>query len=636
MGDIRAEGGTVVSTHVIRRFLPPALALALVAVLVPFAQLASANHGNRTLDAEPEMGSRAISDDVENPTQPWVIIATLSQAPTFATGAVNVDFELESGPNNTDGDTTATPDRECAVPAGQTSCQISYTGEEAGTDVWRVWIDHDGLNASQGGTTEADEEEGRNEMTAPGDPLPPNCPGAQPPNGVPEPGPDSEDCTDVVQVTWTQSQDPPVPTTLDCDDSSGPDTEHETNPDQAAPASHETYTCTVLDQYGNPIQDSDPNTTNNQATTVKAEVENEINDPDGPPEGASYDTPDYTCNTSTTATDTGKCNITITQGEVESGTMVICFWVGTAEEGALLCNEPTGPNGEDTGDNLADQVELTYEERGADGLDVETEKETLVVGEERTLTATVYDQFETPFQGDTVVNFEFFKNSPNDPNNDGNTPNTPDASCTTANDTTCEYKYTGEDAGRDLICAWIGEGDPTLKRSSRNARGTCNDEGRIDEDDDETQADPPQAGDRIDVVETTWTNATPATKLNCKPEVAETQRDEKRTFTCKATVDGEGVSDTEVDVEITGMNDPDKSRSFKTPDRRCTTNNQGVCSFSHQGDKKGKSVYTAWTDGDYEDSTVEADKTEGRAAQRQAGANEEPDTTDKVQNNWVK
>ena len=607
--------------------------LGLVALLLPLTQLASANHGSRTLDANPETQSHEINTDAE-------IIATVSSAATFDSGPINIDFENESGENDSDGTSLGTPDEQCTIPAGQTSCSITYQGTVAGTDTWRVWIDHDGLNGSQGGQTEADDTEAREESVQEGG-FPgeggTNCSGAVV-------GPAEPDCTDVVEVTWTNTSAPPVPTTLDCDDSTGPDRERETNPAGSGPASSETYTCVVKDQYGNPARDNDPNTDGNQQITVRGENETGINDPDVA-DDSSYGTPDYSCNLPTTATGNGTCTITVTQAENEVGTANICFWVGNDNNAAATecAGEATGPVGEDSGDDLQDRVELTWAAREASGLDLENEKETHVVGETRVVTARVYDQFGDPFQGNTTVNFEFFENSPTDrtqENGDGNTPDSVDATCTTNNDSSCAFEYQNQAGGRDLICGWVGT-SPTMSGTSRNASGTCGGEGRNDADDaadEEDAADP--AGDRIDLVETTWTNDPPATVVDCKPEVSASLVETSRKVTCTASTSepNSKVANTEIDIEITGANDPDNGNSRGTPDMVCTTNDDGVCSVTHGPGNAtkdaGKTNYTAWIDPDYEDESTEADPDEGRPEAKTPGANAEPDNTDVVTHRW--
>jgi hypothetical protein len=440
-----------------------------------------------------------------------------------------------------------------------------------------------------------------------------------------------------------------VPTTLDCDDSTGPDTEREANPHGAGAQGTETYTCTVRDQYGEPARDADPGTAGNQQITVKGENLNGINDPDSP-DGQSFGTPDYTCNLPTTADGNGQCTRTVNQGEGEQGTAIICWWIGTGPEGNSICeSEPTSEmqdaSGADTANDLGDKTELTWEERRAAGLDIETESETLAVGATRTLEASIFDQFGDLFQSTTTVNLEFFNVSPTDrnqENNDKNTPGSPDASCTTNNDTTCTFEYSQtEIGGRDLICGWFSE-TPSMSGTSRNASGTCAGEQRADADDEEDTADAPlPAEDDVDLTETTWLDDPAATRVECSPETTNSVSTSAKRVTCTATT-GEPesvVPGTEIDVEATGKNDPDRGNSRQTPDFTCTTGNQGKCTIVHgpgRGTRAtGFTTYMAWADEDYEDSTDEADASEGRDEGSDAGGTAEPDTTDVVNHNWL-
>lgn len=628
------------SSTVLKRALPLVVALALIALLVPFGEYARANHGSRSLDVSPEQQTKD-PDATGEESGVAILTAAISSEPTFSTGALNIDFELEAGPHDSE-NSPKFPDKSCSIPVGQTSCQVSYDGTATGTDRWRVWIDHDGNNE----TTEADTTEGRNEQTAPGTPstLLTGCMANQ----------SEPDCTDVVEVKWSGLR---LPGAIDCDDSGRPDTERETNTGEGGAAANERYTCHVFDENGEPLIDQDPDTTGDQRTTVYAENENGPNDQD---DSTSYDTPDYTCQTTAgdeIFTGDNNCTIDITQAEGADGTAFICFWTeggeddGFAAAGLRHCGtdgEPVGENqkadGSDTANDLADRTELTWEDPAATSLDVESEKETLTLGSDRVLTATVYDQFGQQFAGNTVVKFEFFKRSPTDKtdhSNDGNSPATVDESCTTDDGPDCTLTYSQETtAGRDLICAFINA-NPPMNGTSRNASGRCAGEGVNDPDDTPDAVDAPQpTNDRVDVVETTWVNDPAATQLDCRPENSRGLVRSRHKVTCKASTDqpNSAIANTEVDVEITGANDPDNGDSPSTPDRTCTTNANGECTFAHGGGRgtrsAGNTFYRAWIDVDYDDSTVEADAEEGRNEKATAGA-EEPDATDVVKRKWL-
>ena len=631
-----------------RGFRRPALLVALallVMLVVPLAGTALANHGDRNLDAEPETATRGVGathtitarlceNDPTNLAEPGNCD---DNAPADqSSGAIRIHFENEGGPNDPDNSTSrTTPDRTCNIfpvdnpenPDTPFECSFSYVGLESGTDTWRAWIDHDS-NAS---TDNSDAAEGRNESMTPG---------ATANNCGSLPGPAEPDCTDVVEVTWAEGG----PATVDCDDENGPDTERETNPSGSG-QSNETYSCEVRDAQGNFTGDADPNTNGVQQFRVHGEVENGVNDPQQ--DGATYATEDYGCNVGRAGQQNeieGRCTITVTQAEGEEGTAEICFWVGTLDEGtgAATCgDEATGENqssgGADSGNDLADQTEKTWRAGSAaqGGLDAEPETDQGVTGDQKSITATVYDEFGAPVNENNTVNFEFFQGSAFD--TDGNSPATPDDSCDTNGGSACTITYSSPDPGRDLVCVWIqGHGTPVMVGNNQN--GTCDGEGQTDGDDVAGTATPPApANDDIDVVSKVWRNATPATDLDCSPETATTERDEDHTIDCTATDGTNGVSGTEVDIEAVGANDPDGSNSPTSPDFTCTTDNDGTCSVTHNpaaGSDTGETTYRAWIDEDYTDTTNESDGGEARDETATPGA-AEPDNTDVVSNEWV-
>jgi len=473
-----------------------------------------------------------------------------------------------------------------------------------------VWIDHDGLNS----TVEADLAEGFNQQRVPGDGGT-RCPGAED-TGEP-------DCTDVVDARWGTG-------TLDCDDATGPDTERESNISGGGTASNETYTCTLRTNLGTP----------DNGQTVSAEVANGINDPDAL-DGASYDTPDYTCET----TAQGACTITVTQNENEAGIASVCFWVGNAEAGVQECAEEDTSEGQladgtDTGNDLADQTEVTWEERGiaAGGIDVEPDQAASGLGTSHAVTATVYDQFGEQYRGTTTVYFEFFRGSPSD--EDGNSPSSPDAVCTTNDASTCTMTYTQSLVpGTDLICSWMNE---TPMMSGTNNNGTCGTETVTDTDDAAGTADAPEPpADPVDVIQKIWQHPTSASQLDCGPETSSGRRGTFHRISCTARDSaGSPVGLAEVDIEATGANDPDGVDDPSTPDFSCVTSTAGTCSIIHgrgglgSTSGLGTTLYRAWIDADNDNATTEADGTEARDETATPG-NAEPDDTDVVERRWL-
>ena len=566
--------------------------LALVAALLP--SVAQANHGGRTLEVTPETVRIEVGS-----TQ--LLTAALDAPADVTTGTINIDFENEAGVNDSDGATLATPDLTCSIAAGEQACSVSYEGSTAGSDDWRVWIDHDGLAS----TVEADLTEARDETRKAGDGGPGPCATRK----------QEPDCTDVVRINWVSGGG----AALDCDDSRGLDRENEIRPAGGGSTSNETYTCTVTDELGNPTNDADPVAAGVQPIVVNAEIENGINDPDAT-DGASYDTPDYTCTAGEPdGTATGTCTLTITQNENETGTANVCFWIGDAATGQSLCgDEIVGENqaadGSDNGNDQADRVSIAWQERSASGIDAEPESAKSGLDEEHLVTVTVYDQFGEPFVGDTTVNAEFFKGSPSD--TDGNESASPDLTCATSNSSTCSITFNQTAIpGTDLLCVWVGAA-PELTLTNNN--GACGFETLTDEDDEGGAADPAlPRNDNVDVVEKIWQNPTGAVTVDCKQESLTQTRGKTGIITCVAKdAAGAPVAGAEIDAEITGANDPDQADAPTSPDLSCVTDTGGSCTLIHGGtgvgrtSSTGTSLYRVWIDADNDNSTTEADAAE--------------------------
>ncbi|MDQ3983058.1 MAG: hypothetical protein M3271_10310, partial [Actinomycetota bacterium] len=595
------------------RFVSAALVtvlLASMAVLVPLAAPAAANHPNACLDLTPETATNQTGASHIITATLRTITATCTGAAVTPAGAgggggpVNVDFEI-TGPGDVDGGNTPdTPDLTCNIGVNASTCTEAYASAATGTDTIRGWIDHDGLTPAQGGVTEADLGETQ--------------------------AAEDGDITDVVSKTWTAG----AASRLDCDDQTGPDTEHEINPSLSGAASNEIYTCRVTDAAGNGI----PN------TLVSGEVMGAPNDPDAT-NGASFDSPDYACTTGGNAT----CQVTVTQVEGDVGSSLICFWIGTAAQGQTLCGneaaeEGAAGNGSDNANDAADAVSKTWAARSAagGGVDAEPETDTNNLGEQHTITATVYDQFGDPFQGNTQVRFEFFLGSPSDPANDGgNTTATPDRTCTTNNSATCSVTYTQANTpGTDLVCVWTNAA-PGM--ANNNATGTCGGEGLTDADDAAGAADPPApADDDTDVVQKIWQNPNAPARLDCTPETDTNPTGTAHAVTCTATnMFGNLTAGAVIDVEATGPSDPDGTNTPLVPDFTCTTAANGTCTFTHgpggtgNSNTPGTTLYRAWIDADNNNTTNESDANEGRDEAATPGTRAEPDNTDVVAKTWV-
>jgi hypothetical protein len=412
------------------------------------------------LDCEPETASERIGNG-------HVVTCTARDANGNPIPGVEIDVEA-NGANDPDGpDALTSPDFTCTTGANG-SCTVTHSGATIeGLTTYRAWIDADKSNT----TAEADATEGQDAAAAPG--------------ATAEP-----DATDVVTNSWTGAA-----ATVDCDDSDGTDRERETNPGSGAsdPSSRETYTCTVRDSQGQTIL---------LQTTVKAEVMNGVNDPDAS-DGASLESPDYSCGTTS-----GACTITVTQAEGEVGTAAICFWVGTTSEGQALCAaETTGEGqaaaGSDGGNDLADQVELTWvRATPATRLDCTPETVSTALGTATTFTCTARDSSNTPV---AAAGVDVEATGANDPDS-GNTRATPDFTCTTNSAGVCTFSHSGGTApGVTTYRAWI---DVDGSNATPEADAT---EGRDEASTPGTVAEP----DLTDVVTKSWVG--PPAKVTITP-----------------------------------------------------------------------------------------------------------------------
>jgi Ca2+-binding RTX toxin-like protein len=465
----------------------------------------------------------------------------------------NIDFENEGGANDPDHSASLrTPDFSCDIQPGNRECSINYP-MVGGSDVFRAWIDADNTQSS----VEADEGEGpyagRRDCDQPEDggecddyiltPEDSEVAG----NGCDYSGvPGTEDqhepdCTDVVRVSSRSG----TVARIDCDDRTGAqaqDTERETNPASSSDeaGSIETYLCTAFNAVGGRVN----------GVLIKGENENGVNDPDSP-DVASYDHPDYSC---VTAADPrspnpvaalrtqGICYIEVQQEEQELGTAEICFWAGTATEGAALCgDEPTGESqvadGTDAANDLADQVEKTWEDPSTFNLDCEPETAGNPVGATHTVTCTATSKSGATVSG-VEVNAEI--DGAGDAATDGgDTPERPDKTCTTGPDGKCSFTHTSTEEGNTTYRAWIEDGsnDP-LPRDPDSTEGR----------DEQLQPGATAEPDSTDVVEKTWTPA-PAT-VTMTPETDSAPVGTCNPYTITLTdADGAAVPNAVVDVE---------------------------------------------------------------------------------------
>ena len=267
-------------------------------------------------------------------------------------------------------------------------------------------------------------------------------------------------------------------------------------------------------------------------------------------------------------------------------------------------------------------------------LDLSPESETNSLGTTQTITATLRTPSGTtcaagqtaidPDQGAVTIHFEI--TGPNDPDA-GNTLSTPDEVCTIQpNQTSCSVSYTGTASGTDLIRGWVDEVAGTSEADELEGENEATTQGRF--------AEP----DGTDVVSATWANPSTASRLDCSPETAVNPAGTSHTVSCTARdTTGALMTNTQIDVEVTGANDPDAAAPSTTPDFTCTTTASGSCQFTHSTGTgaSGTSTYRAWVDADGSNNTVEADATEGQDETAQPGATAESDNTDVVTKTWT-
>ena len=411
-----------------------------------------------SLDCSPETASIAAGGS-------HTIGCTVRDSNGALMNAARVDVEA-TGSNDPDAANSPTsPDFTCTTTASGTCTFTHNTGTGgSGTTTYRAWVDIDNSNT----TVEADTTEGQDASTAPG-------------------GTAETDNTDVVTALWTSGP----ATGLDCDDSTGPDTEIEAVPGTGSgdPTSSEVYTCVVRDAAGNAATGT---------FTVLAEVETAVNDPDNP-DSNSPASPDYQCTTTN-----GTCQITVTQNESELAATTICFFIG---DGATLCaaeatDENQSGNGSDAANDFADQVELTWSAvTTAARLDCAPETDSNPIGTSHTITCTARNTSDAVINGAQI---DVEATGTNDPDS-GNSPTSPDFTCTTAGSGTCNIvDSTGNTvAGLTTYRAWIDRdgSNATVEADATEARDEVTTPGTKAETDD------------TDVVTKSWTGAPTAVTI---------------------------------------------------------------------------------------------------------------------------
>jgi Ca2+-binding RTX toxin-like protein len=231
------------------------------------------------------------------------------------------------------------------------------------------------------------------------------------------------------------------------------------------------------------------------------------------------------------------------------------------------------------------------------------------------------------------VNIQAEATGVNDPDAvDGYSPTSPDFGCETDEEGTCQFTHgpTGTvSVGTTTYRVWIDIDDNSATTEADP------DEGR---NESTTPGGRPEVDD-TDVLEKTWA----ASRLDCEPESETKPAGTPHTITCTARDSSNNlITGVEIDVEATGVNDPDGSNSNSqgSPDFTCITGSNGSCVVTHgpgTGGRgttttAGRTTYRAWIDGDGSNSTQEADSTEGVST---SGSIPEIDGTDVVEANFT-
>ena len=253
-------------------------------------------------------------------------------------------------------------------------------------------------------------------------------------------------------------------------------------------------------------------------------------------------------------------------------------------------------------------------------LDLEPERATGTLGETRIFTARLSGRAEgiidVAFENESGVN-----------DSDETTPASPDQTCRIApGQVSCFVAYRGTELGEDTWRAWIADALPDAAEGPNEAGqvalgGGAACQGSL------IGLEP----DCTDVVQITWSG-----RLACAPPTARTAIGAAHRITCSVTnTAGQPVAGAEVNLELTGANDPDTSSTPNAPDGGCITGANGGCTITH-GTRPdgglGNSHYHLWVDADRRDSTVELDRNEGL---EDPGDIPEPDGTDVAQNTWL-
>ena len=488
------------------RRLVALLATVLIAGLVPVGLAEAATTPSLQVSRELTVTATDIA----------TITAKVTPAPT---SSVTINFEILDGPGDSpaDGD-SGNPDKTCVVnpsndPAD--SCEVDIRSGASGTSLVRAWINGqtpdtaEGRLSKKGGLLGLDpaadctSDDGSGGLGLGGSPCE---------EGAETPGTSTNepDYTDVVSVQWVNFS----AGRLNCDDNrpvDGTDVEYNNGP---AGDRTETYTCALTTVAGVPIQ----------GAYIDAEIVSGTNK-DNRAGAADYDD---LCVTDTN----GRCNTGVKISMPVDGASLICFWGEPAKQKQQPSDPDVGADdnytspGSDTdgggcnsepveepeSNDISDEVSLDTGAPRAEGLDVQPENITVSGASRFSLRGVVFDQFGTPFKGNTALQAKLFAGSALAPSGDNTvTSLDPSLKCQTGGAESCTILTSAQnELGQNLACVWIEGKAPTAMVGQADQdsatctapkaawQSTADQEARFDPTNDEDRPFPPSDG--LDVV----------------------------------------------------------------------------------------------------------------------------------------
>lgn len=279
-------------------------------------------------------------------------------------------------------------------------------------------------------------------------------------------------------------------------------------------------------------------------------------------------------------------------------------------------------------------------------LEVTPETADAETGVSHVLTATLS---AAPLDAPIEIDFEVESGPAITPGgDDNNTPMSPDRECVVAiAETTCTVSFTSNAEGTNLVRAWIDHDG--VDNTDPTAAGPDGDEMRPDEPLDESFLGDPlwfaaEEPNTTDAVEVTWAEAAASEfVLDCEPETATGPVGTAHMITCTANAadDDAPAPGKQIDVEMSGANDPDGAESNETPDLTCTTGVDGSCTVTHPAaaaTTNGTTTYRAWIDEDGSNATVEANTDEPADETTDPVwllTGDDPNATDVVEKTWT-